>query len=232
MGVWSPSGTEIAYSSTAESGLEAWIVAADGSSPPRQITRGLGTVHVDAWSPDGRTLSVHQHRGLSVVCLMVALDRPDQPPQVFAEGEGQTEGADFSRDGRHAVYSSTDSGRREIYVRPFPGPGPRLPVSVNGGREPRWAANGELFFRSPDGRQLFSAKPGAGTPLAVGTPELRFEGDYYIAPTGSPRPQYDVTPDGKRFLMLAPTPRPEGSQNRSRLVVVQNWFEELKRLVP
>ena len=238
MGVWNPAGSEIAYSSNASSGLEAWVAAADGSSAPRQITRLGGAVHVDSWSPDGRTLSVHQHLGLRVTIQMVALDHPDQPPHVFADGEGtQAEGADFARDGRHVVYLSNDNGRRDVFVRPFPGPGGRLAVSVNGGREPRWAANGELFFRSLDGRRMFSASTTSSrtTPskaLTIGTPEARFEADYYVAATGSPRPQYDITADGQRFLMLAPTPRSDAAANRARIVVVEHWAGELKRLLP
>jgi hypothetical protein len=164
---------------------------------------------------------------------MVALDRPDQPPQVFVEAEGsQAEGADFSRDGRHVVYLTNDNGRRDIFVRPFPGPGGRLAVSVNGGREPRWGANGELFFRSLDGRRMFSVATSASPTLTIATPEQRFQGDYYVAPTGSPRPQYDITADGRRFLMLAPTRRSNDADTRPRIVVVQNWVNEVKRLLP
>ncbi len=68
--------------------------------------------------------------------------------------------------------------------------------------------------------------------LKVGTPVQLFQGRYFIAPTGSPRPQYDVSADGQRFLMLAPTAGTDAALARPRIVVVQNWFEELKRLVP
>ena len=61
---------------------------------------------------------------------------------------------------------------------------------------------------------------------------MLFEAPYYISPTGSPRPQYDVTPDGQRFLMLATGRGADASAARPRIVVVQNWFEELRRLLP
>ena len=232
MGVWNPGGTEIAYSSAVTGNLEAWIAPADGSGTARQITRLGGVVHVDSWSPDGRVVSVHQHRGLQVVVLMVDLHTPDRPPQLFIDVKGvQAEGADFARDGRHVVYLGNDAGQREIYVRPYPGPGGTLPVSLSGGREPRWAANGEIFYRSVDGTRMFSVKATAAPSLAISAPEERFKGDYYISPTGSPRPQYDVTADGQRFLMLVPT-RVSEDDRRARIVVVQHWIDELKRQLP
>jgi len=177
-------------------------------------------------------VSVHQHRGLQVVVLMVDLHTPDRPPQLFIDVKGvQAEGADFARDGRHVVYLGNDAGQREIYVRPYPGPGGTLPVSVSGGREPRWAANGEIFYRSVDGTRMFSVKATAAPSLAISAPEERFKGDYYISPTGSPRPQYDVTADGQRFLMLVPT-RVSEDDRRARIVVVQHWIDELKRQLP
>ena len=106
-----------------------------------------------------------------------------------------------------------------------------MTVSVGGGREPRWGANGEIFYRNENGDRMFGVTAPTAPTLKVGTPVPLFQGQFYIAPTGSPRPQYDVTADGQRFLMLAPVPG-ESLTDQSRIVVVQNWFEELKRLVP
>jgi len=229
MGVWSPSGAEIAYSSAASGNLEAWAAPADGSGAARQLTRVGGLVHVDSWSPDDRVLSVHHHRAGQVAILMVNLQAPERPPQAFIDiKDAPAEGADFARDGRHVVYLGNDSGRREIYIRPFPGPGGASPVSVSGGREPRWAANGEIFYRSLDGTSMFSARAIGSPSLTISAPEERFKGLYYVSPTGSPRPQYDVTADGQRFLMLVPTAMSDDGR-RPRIVVTQNWIEELKR---
>jgi serine/threonine-protein kinase len=229
MGVWNPSGTRIAYSSVADGRLEAWVTAADGSGEPRQLTRERTIVHVDSWAPDGRTLSVHRH-GTNTIIQMIDVDAPDAKPRVFVDREGPAEGADFVRDGRHVVYLSMDSGRREAYIRPFPGPGGRVTVSVDGGREPRWAANGEVFYRSLDGQRMYVVGTTMSPTLTVGKPQELFRGSYYVTPTGSPRPQYDVTADGRRFVMLVPTPGKAGSG--PRIVVVQNWLDELRRLLP
>ena len=116
-------------------------------------------------------------------------------------------------------------------MRPYPGPGGQTPVSVNGGVEPIWAANGEVFYRSMEGDKLFTVSTATRPSIKVGQPMLLLEKPFYVAPTGSPRPQYDVSADGQRVLMLANAGDPSAS-TRSRLVVVQNWFEEIKRAIP
>jgi serine/threonine-protein kinase len=229
MGVWDPTGSQVAYSSAKSGNLEAWVVPSDGSGQARQLTRLGGQVHVDSWSPDGRLLAIHHHRGSAPTdVLVLPMDRPDAQPESFIKGEFSAEGADFSRDGRHAAYLSQESGQREIYVRPYPGPGRQQIVSVGGGREPAWSPNGEIFFRSLAGDRMFAAPASNSPDLRIGTPVTLFEGRYYVAPTGSPRRQYDVTPDGQRLIMLTPGNTASGP----RAVVVENWFEELKRRVP
>jgi hypothetical protein len=95
-----------------------------------------------------------------------------------------------------------------------------------------WIENGDVFYRSLDGEQMFAVSVATAPSLKVGTPVPLFRGPYYVSASGSPRPQYDVTPDGQRVLLLAPDPASSSSAYRSRIVVVQNWIEELKRLVP
>ena len=170
-----------------------------------QLTTLGGQVHVDSWSADGRTLSLHRHppQGANDI-YMLAMDRPGASPEVFYAGEASKESAEFSRD-------------RE-YVRIFPlklvsGKSTFVPIRNRdcarrcpwgGGREPVWARNGELFYRSPDGEILFSVSVRTAPTLNIGTAVQVFRG-YYISPTGSPRPHNDVSADGRRFLMLAPT---------------------------
>jgi len=90
-----------------------------------------------------------------------------------------------------------------------------------------WARNGELFYRSLDGAQMFSVAINTTPTLSVDPPVLMFRGSYYIAPSGSPRAQYDVTADGKRFLMLAPTAAAGSTLQQPRIVVVQQWSAEV-----
>jgi eukaryotic-like serine/threonine-protein kinase len=233
MGVWDPTGSQVAYSSARKGNLEAWVESADGSGQPRQLTDRGGQVHVDSWSRDGRLLTVHQHppEGPTKI-LMLSMDRPDQKPSIFLQGDFNAESAGFSPDGRYVSYLSTETGPREIYIRPYPGPGGQMTVSVGGGREPVWANNGDLFYRSSTGDRMFAVTVTTQPTLKVGTPVQLFQGSFYVSPTGSPRAQYDVTADGQRFLLLAATPGTDQSVARPRIVIVQNWFEELKARMP
>jgi serine/threonine-protein kinase len=233
MGVWDPTGSQVAYSSARRGNLEAWVESSDGSGQPRQLTSLGGQVHVDSWSPTGRTLAVHHHHSEGPVrILMLPMDQANPKPEVFLKGDYNAESAHFSLNEHYVAYLSQESGQREIYIRPYSRPGGQMTVSVGGGREPIWAANGDLFYRSFTGDRMFAVSVTTVPNLKVGTPMQVFQGPYYIAPTGSPRAQYDVTSDGQRFLMLAPSPGTNSSVARPRIIVVQNWFDELKRLVP
>ncbi|MET0733458.1 MAG: hypothetical protein ABW054_10360 [Casimicrobiaceae bacterium] len=190
---------------------------------------------MDTWSPDGRTLTIHHHSPEAPTrILMLPMDeaQTEPTPQVFNVGESGAESADFSRDCRYVAYLSAEAGPREIYIRPYQHPGGRVTVSVGGGREPVWANNGDLFYRNLTGDRMFAVAVTTEPTLKVATPIQLFQRPYYTSAAGSPRPQYDVTADGQRFLMLAPTSGTDPSVSRSRIVVVQNWFEEVKRLVP
>jgi Tol biopolymer transport system component len=128
----------------------------------------------------------------------------------------------FSPDGKWVAYRSDESGQLEIYVTPYPGPGGRFPISVDGGTFPRWSSNGrELFYRQGD--KVMAVDIETNPRFRAGTPRLLFGGIQYSN-------SYDVDPEGKRFLMLKlPTAQPSAAD---RVEVVLNWFDELKRLAP
>jgi Tol biopolymer transport system component len=133
----------------------------------------------------------------------------------------------FSPDGRWLAYISNESGQFEIYVQPYPGPGGEWQISTEGGTEPAWNPNGrELFYRSGDKMMTvdIATQPG----LAAGKPRLLFQGRYQL--TQGTSPNYDVSPDGQRFLMLKPSETEASAP--TQINVVLNWFEELKRKVP
>jgi eukaryotic-like serine/threonine-protein kinase len=133
----------------------------------------------------------------------------------------------FSPDGRWMVYMSDESGRNEIYAQPYPGPGGKWQISTVGGTEPVWNPNGrELFYRSGDRMMAvdIATQPG----FVAGTPRMLFEGRYEVAP--APIVNYDVSPDGQRFLMVKPGEQAQAAP--TQINVVLNWFEELKRRVP
>ena len=136
---------------------------------------------------------------------------------------GTSGGAVFSPDGQWLAYASNESGRFEVYLRPYPGPGGKTQISTEGGTQPVWARNGELFYRNGD--KMMAVGIETEPEFGIGKPQPIFEGQY--AQGGWARPNYDVAPDGQRFLMIKQE-QTEGAQ----INVVLNWFEELKRLVP
>lgn len=106
-------------------------------------------------------------------------------------------------------------------------------MSSGGGNMPVWARNGELFYRSRDLSRLFAVKVSTTPALAIGQPELLFEGPYQTGGAGGSHPNYDVSADGQRFLMVRSDAQPEASgPSRPQINVVANWFEELRQRVP
>jgi len=178
-----------------------------------------------SWSGDGQLLAVGEVRpntGRDISVLQLR-DRKVQPflQTPFTEG-----GAAFSPDGHWLAYSSDESGRTEIYVQPYPGPGGKWQVSTDGGAEPVWNRNGrELFYRSGD--KMMSVDVSTQPTFSIGKPRLLFTGQY--APTAATISNYDVSPDGQRFLMIKSN---EQAQAIAQINVILNFTEELKRRVP
>ena len=140
---WTPNGAEVTYTSSRGSdGVEVWIQPADGSGAARPLTALDGEVHFDAWAPDGRTFSAHQHGvAPTPIQLMVSFDGEKGEATTWLEREYTTSNAVFSPDGRYVALVSGQTGQGEIYIHPFPGPGGATPVSVGGGTEPVWASS-------------------------------------------------------------------------------------------
>jgi Tol biopolymer transport system component len=156
---------------------------------------------------------------------------------AFVETPFQERGGIFSPDGHWIAYVSDKSGpgQNDIFARRYPGPGGEVTISVGGGQEPAWSPTGrELFYRH-DGKLL--AVPIESTPssLTVGPPVRVFDDPYLLdlGGSGGGMANYDVSPDGKRFVMVEEPRATKGNANEPfRLQVVLNWTEELKRRVP
>ena len=136
----------------------------------------------------------------------------------------------ISPDGGWIAYNSDESGDFEVYVQRFPGLGDRRQISTGGGAHPLWSPDGrEIFYRAGDRMMAVSVEP--GPTLGVGSTEVLFEGmgQYTFQPG---RRAYDFLADGQRFLMLRRGGLTDETSAPPQIILVQNWFEELKRLVP
>ena len=146
---------------------------------------------------------------------------------LFSECNGE-----MSPDGRWLAYEANDSGQFNIYVRPFPDVSSgHWQVSTDGGTRPLWARNSqELFYLSVTGA-IMRVGVAPGPTWAATAPTRLFEGRYGAGANQNGR-TYDIAPDGKRFLMIKAVGGADQTAVPTSLVVVQNWREELKRLVP
>jgi serine/threonine-protein kinase len=151
----------------------------------------------------------------------------DRKVQPFIRTPFNESAPQFSPDGHWMAYVSNESGPNEIYVQAYPGPGGKWQISTEGGTEPVWSRNGrELFYRN--GNKMMAVDVATQPSFTGGKPRLLFEGPY--VPTPATFPNYDVSSDGQRFLMLKPSESAEAAP--TQINVVLNWFEELKRRVP
>jgi Tol biopolymer transport system component len=224
--VWTPDGKRIAFGSNKEGPANLFWQLADGSGGLERLTTSGYTQVPMSWSPDGQLLAFFEINPTTLRDIWV-LRVGDRKAQPFLRTPFNEAAARFSPDGRWLAYISDESGRYEIYVQPYPGPGGKWQISTEGGTEPAWNPNGrELFYRSGD--KMMAADIATRPGFAAGKPRMLFEGRYQ--PTPATTPNYDVSPDGPRFLMLKPSGSAEAAP--TQINVVLNWFEELKRRVP
>ena len=222
MPVWSVDGKSLAFTSDRDGQRNLFRIAADGSElEPTRLVTSRNEQRPAAWSIDGQTLLFEE--GFSTRGDLMTLSLKDGKASPWLKTEFDEADASLSPNGRWVAYVSDQTGRPEVWVRPFPGPGAPVRVSSDGGAEPRWAQDGtELFYQS--GRKMVAAGVSYREPAIEFKPsQILFEGGFVPYDGNVPR-TYDVAKDG-RFLMIREAP-----QVRPRtLVIALNWFEDLKR---
>ena len=155
----------------------------------------------------------------------------DGSSETLLSTEYSEANAEISPDGGFLAYQSNASGWNEIYVRPFPNiEDGGWQVSRDGGTRPLWAPNGQELFCLAPGGELMATRVRTAPSFTFGKAEVLFEGGIYIGSDSSPGQSYDISPDGERFLMIKDV-NSDGTSPQE-LILVQNWFEELERLVP
>jgi eukaryotic-like serine/threonine-protein kinase len=229
--MWSPDGAWIAYASTRGDQRFVFRQRADGtgSEEPLWMAPAPTHGHVEDWTRDARTLivSIAPTTASPFDLVAVPIDG-DRTPKPLLTTRFNERGARVSPDGRWMAYSSDESGREEVYVQPFPSLDRKWQISTTGGSQPVWSKQGdELFFRGERSFMAVRIQPGAS--FSPGVARRIFDDEAFVrqgAHTG-----YDVSPDARRFLFVKNAP-PDQSAAAPQVVVVRNWFEELKRLVP
>ena len=223
---WTPSGTEIMFTSTRNGNADIFTKAADGSGEPKAL---IGTpVHEDTpdWSQDGKYL-IYNPRWPDTTLRDLAY-RERQPDGslgeevLFLQTEYEDAAPKFSPDGRFVVYASNESGQFEVYVRSFPDATGKQQISTLGGTQPRWSHDGkEIFYVEQE--TLMSVRVETTPSFTLDTPQPLFDHPGLFAGT-QVSPRYDVSNDGQRFVVRDTA---EGAEPIA-IHVVLNWYEEFR----
>ncbi|MFH1681746.1 MAG: hypothetical protein ABIH26_14025 [Candidatus Eisenbacteria bacterium] len=220
--LWSPDGTHLTFTSGRLGLFSVFRMPVDRSAPAEPVLTGSIDQMARSQSDDGEILIVevlHPQTGFDIG--YVSLRNDDSLRYVLNQTHDETD-AVLHPGGRWMAYASNQTGREEVSVRPFPGPGGEIPISTEGGRYPLWSADGrELFYRA--GGKVMAVPIETEPEFRAGRPELLFEGDYLLDLVQGT--VYDVSPES-RFLMIEKDP----GEGKANLVMVFNWFTELKRL--
>jgi hypothetical protein len=236
--IWTSDGKRIVWSSQRGNGTpNVFMQSADGTGVAQQLSSSTQPTFPTSISPDGTKIVVWVNNPVTRqdISLIDISEAAGKQPVVrpLVHSPAVEVGGEISPDGRWLAYESDESGRGEVYVRPFPDVDVgRWQVSAEGGTRPVWARSGrELFYLDANGFLTSVPIVATGSTFARGNPSKVLATKYYAGFTelGLDLRGYDVSPDGKRFLMLkdspaestAPTPTPS-------MIVVLNWLEELK----
>jgi eukaryotic-like serine/threonine-protein kinase len=219
--LWSPDGDRIVFGSTRAGPVDLYQKAANGTGDELLILKSAFDKYPMSWSRDGRYILYQEIAPGVGGDLWVLPLEGERKPTPFLQSESNELAPAFSPDGHWVSYNSDESGRMEIYVAPFPGPGGKRQVSTTGGVMARWRGDGkELFYVAANNRLMAAEVNSSGPAFEVGVTRPLFE-----ARLTGPGYVYTVTRDGQRFLVN----RVIEERGAAQVVVVLNWPQDLKR---
>jgi serine/threonine-protein kinase len=226
---WSPNGQSLTFVSDRAGQPDLWSKRADGTGTAQVVLDGARGVTEGFLSPGGwlvyREGDGDFNDGLGGGDIFKKRTEMDSVPIPLVVTEGGQYSAALSPDGRRLAYVSNETGREEVYVRPFEGTGQWL-VSTSGGAEPVWAHSGEELFYRNGANELVSVQVSGDPTFVAGQQEVLFSMAGYLR--GAGYPMYDVSIDDQRFVMLRIDDEAEAN---SELILVDNFFEELRQRV-
>jgi eukaryotic-like serine/threonine-protein kinase len=223
--VWSPDSKQLAYSFDSPAGWKIFTRTADGTGSAQELLSSESAVHPVAWSPDGKFVAYNaintSNKKFEIWMLPLTGDRK---PFVFQKGDANIRGLTFSGDGRWFVYTSNESGRDEVYVTPFPGPGEKRQVSAQGGFAAWWygrkgmADEGIVYGEPATSTAILVPVTEKNNGLEFGQPRVLFGGHNFTDANGG-----SFGPDWKKMLVSLSIK----SESANSLVMVNNWQSEL-----
>jgi WD40-like Beta Propeller Repeat len=219
-GVWSPDDARIAFTSLRKGAGDIYQKTTTGTGTDGTLVTSGALKFATDWSADGRFLAFMTvgGPGRSDIWILSLADGKTTP---YLSTEFDESDAQFSPDGRWMAFSSDESGKLEVYVQSFPGPGGKWQISTSGGAAPKWRRDGkEIFYLAPDGK-LMAVDVQAAATFEVGVPKALFDTRCKKAPTR----EYDVSSDGQRFLVNQAL----GETTATPITLIQNWSAGLPR---
>jgi Tol biopolymer transport system component len=219
--LWSPDGSQVAWSSTREGKEGIWLKSSSGVGEETLLITTQAQAIPTGWSHDGKHLLFSEFVGGRFFDISVVSLEGERTKRDLLKTEFWEYNARFSPDGRWIAYESGESGRSEVYVMSFSGPAGKWQVSTRGGRDPAWSADGrELYYLTEDFKMM-SVPITAGETFSPGTPQplfnVRFE-------AGRRRNVFWPSPDNQRFLFLVPV-----GETNTPMTAVVNWRAGLGR---
>jgi serine/threonine-protein kinase len=233
--IWAPDGRRIVYRSNRDGGVgNLYWQRADGDGAVQRLTHSPNVQTPTSWHPSGKFLAfseIHAQTTGDIMILPVDGDEASgwKPgtPTAFLASPAVEANAMFSPDGKWIAYQSNESGRFEVYVRPFPGPGDRWQISTDGGGPPVWApTRPELFYPAPNNRLMVVSYVIDGDAFKNERPRVWSDRPLQIRPGLS----FALHPDGNRFALAAASETAGATPDR--LVFISDFFDELRRLAP
>ena len=226
--VWSPDGERIAFTAVRDGTESIHWQSADGSGTPEPLSTELGFPF--GFTPDGSRLLFSPSLGRILDVGILDVDGSG-PAELLLDQSFEESNAQVSPDGRWLAYESNESGQEEIYVRPFPDIDSALhPVSTSGGSRPLWSSEGDELFYYVDPGTIMTVLVTSDAGLVLGRPEVAVQGAF-ASPVNTGT-HHDVSPDGRRFLLIVDEEVPEGEATPPPIMVVLNWNQELLEQVP
>ena len=234
--IWTQDGKRIAFASNLDAKASIYWKSADGTGVDELLAAESGVSALPcSWSDDGKTLIVMDFGNTTLNAGIAAISMEgDHAIKPLLDEKNMEVEPKISPDGQWMAYSSDESGQFQIFVRPYPEvDGGKWQISTSGGVWPLWSPDGrELFYRS--GNEFMAVAVKTEPTFSFGAPRILFQGTY-VVPTSSFLSNWDIHPDGKRFLLIKPV-NAAGSESTSagprKINIVLNWFEELKEKAP
>jgi Tol biopolymer transport system component/DNA-binding winged helix-turn-helix (wHTH) protein len=219
--VWSPDSQRIAFSSYRPGNMDVFLAPADGSAGDKAIVSSPNNERVSDWSSDGRRILYSVTTAENGFDIWYAeFSGGNWKLMPFLQTRSNEFAAKLSPDGRYIAYVSNETGRDEIFVRPFPAGDGKWPISTNGGKQVRWRRDGrELFYT--DEASLIGVSLQTAPDFRPGVPVVLFSNPAFQVPGWEAH--YDVAPDGQRFLV------PERLGGARKIHFVQNWFAAFRK---